>query len=325
MELSKEKAREIVSDLLTKANSRFKQEIAGENEEFLDRVVRQYRAKVARCSWKASQKWCKWNDDGPVLMPDYTRMYYRKGNTEVMVLEYPPQVRLVKFKGSLALRESSTDKIDQIKANDILHYSLALPYMIFIFKYVNGVFCDVRCAFSDRPLKRLEEKPMRPYLSNIDNNLSVCLGKTFDNELLIKDNIVQQSAYVLNHFWQTIYSDDWSQHFWNYKTHFADIDNRMANLAAWQTASIENSLFVVEDVQWLPYHEESFGDLVVRMFDDDTGNVQLHEELYTDLVNNFLEEVTTTFTENLDTVEQKTFDGLVDQLSEDLILSVKGK
>ena len=323
MELSKERAREIVADLLINARSRFKQELAGENEEFLDRVVRQYRAKVARCSWKASQKWCKWNDEGPVLMPDYTRMYYRKGNTEVMVLEYPPQVRLVKFKGSLALRESSTDKIDPIKSNEIMHYSLALPYVVFIFKYVNGVFTDVRCAFSDRPLKRLEEKPMRPYQSNIDNNLSVCLGKTFDSELLIKDNIVQQSAYVLNHFWQTIYSDDWSQHFWNYKTHFAGLDSRMTDLPSWQAASIENSLFVVEDVQWLPYHEDSFGDVVVRMFDDDTGNVQLHEELYTDLVNNFLEEVTTTFTENLDTVEQKTFDGLVDQLADNLIASIK--
>jgi hypothetical protein len=325
LNLTKEEAKQIISDLLSKAHNRFKQELAGENEEFLDRVVRQYRAKVARCSWKASQKWCKWNDEGPVLMPDYTRMYYRKANTEVLVLEYPPQVRLMKFKGSLAKRSSSTAELDDVSHNDVYHYSLALPYVVFLFKYVNGTFTEVRCAFSDRPLKRLEEKPIRPYMSNIDSNLSVCLGSSFDRAQLIKDNVVQQSALVLSHFWQTIYSDEWSSHFWANKSHFEGGDERMSTLDKWQEASEENPLFVIEDVPWLNHHEENFGDMVVRMFEDDSGNVQLHEELYTELVNNFLEEVTKTFGDNLDTVEQKMIENNVDQLADDLLAKLNEK
>lgn len=149
--ITKDQAKTIVTELLAKAHNRFKQELAGENEEFLDRVVRQYRAKVARYSWKASQKWCKWNEDGPVLMPDYTRLYYRKGNTEVLVLEYPPQVRLMRFTGSLAKRDSSTSEIKEGEFNTVYQYSLALPYVVFIFKYVNGVFTDVRCTSPTGP------------------------------------------------------------------------------------------------------------------------------------------------------------------------------
>lgn len=319
VKLTKDKAKEIVTELLGKAHSRFKQELAGENEEFLDRVVRQYNAKVARYSWKVSQKWCKWSDEGPVLMPDYTRIYYRKGNTEVLVLEYPPQVRIMKFKGSLAKRDSTGDSIEQTEHNKIFQYSLALPYVVFIFKYTNGIFTDVRCALSDRPLRRLEERPLRPYMSNIDNTLSVCLGQSFDRNQLIKDNIVQQSAFVLSHFWQTVYSDERSQHYWNCKSHFQQVDPRMATLEAWQEASIENPLFVIEDVQWLQHVEENFGDMIVRLFDDDTGNLELHEELYSELVKNFLEDVTKTFQENLDAIEEKVVDGTTDQLAEELL------
>lgn len=315
--VSKEQLKEVVQTILDKAHNRFKQEMAGENEEFLDRVVRQYRAKVARYSWKASQKWCKWNDEGPVLMPDFTRIYYRKGGTEVLLQEFPPQVRLMKFKGSLAARPNTDTQMNEIAANQIHQYSLALPYVVFLFKFVNGMFTEVRCAFCDRPLKRLEEKPLRPYLSNIDSNLSVCLGRDFDREDLIKDNIVQQSSLILSHFWQTIYSDEWSQHFWNTRGHFQECDPRLASLEAWQDASTENPLFVVEDVNWLPHMEENFGDMVVRMFEDDHGNVGLHEELYNELVEHFLEDVKKTFEENLDAIEEKVAEAITDQLVEE--------
>lgn len=317
--VTKEQAIQIVTDLLNKAHKRFKQELAGENEEFLDRVIRQHRAKVARYSWKASQKWCKWNDDGPVLMPDYTRIYYRKGGTEVMLQEYPPQVRLMKFMGSLCKRNDSTAELNEYEATKVYHYSLALPYVVFLFKYVNGVFTEVRCAFSDRPLRKLDERPMRPYLSNIDSNLSVCLGRDFDRAMLEKGNIVQQSALVLSHFWQTAYSDEWSAHFWANKAQFQQGDERLASMEAWQDNSTENPLFVVENVDWLRHHEENFGDMIVRMFEDDRANVELHEELYLELVENFLEEVKRTYEDNLDAVEGKVVDATVESLAEELM------
>jgi hypothetical protein len=318
VDINKEKAEEIVKDLVTKASNRFKQELAGENDEILDRVLRQFRAKVARYSWKASQKWCKWSDDGPVLMPDLTRIYYRKGGTEVLVQEFPPQVRLMKFKAGLATRTTTAEAITG--SSDAIHqYSLALPYVVFLFKFVNGTFVDVRCAFNDRPLRKLEERPLRPYLSNLDTNLGVCLGPSFDRSQLQIGNITQQASYVLNHFWHSAYSDEWATHFWSTRAHFIANDARLASLSDWEEHSQENSLFVVEDVDWLKHQEESFGDMIVRMFEGDGENNNLQEELYTELIEKFFEDIKKTYNDTVSSVEERIAGPLAEQLTDELI------
>jgi len=316
--MNKTKAKEIVLDILTKGNKRFRQEIDGENEEFLDRVLRQYRAKVARCSWKYSQKWSKWDDVGPVLMPDFTRIYYRKGATEVLLQEFPPQIRLMKFKGGLVNRSQSTDRLNETRSSSTHNFSLALPYVVFLFKFVNGVFTEVRCAFCDRPLKKLEEIPLRPYLSNIDSNLQVCLGTSFDRSQLIKDNVAQQVALVLDHFWHSSYTDEWSSHYWATRSSFQS-DPRMSSLKNWQEASEENALFVVEDVEWLKYTEENFGDMIVRMFEDDPENNESLQEIYNQLIDEFFDEIKKTYGDNIDELGDRTVEALVEQLADELI------
>ncbi|CAE7860211.1 unnamed protein product [Symbiodinium microadriaticum] len=321
--IKKEEGKVAIKRLVSGVAKRFKQEMLGEwGEETSDRTLRRYRAQIVRYGWKHAQKWCKWDKDGPVLMPDNTRMYYRKGDTEIVVKELPPQVRLMKFRGALAARSNTSEKLSASAMNEIHHFSLAIPYVVFIFKFRNGLFQEVRCAFSDRPLKRLEEQPLRPYLSNIDTNLSVCLGPSFNKKELIKDNIFQQASYVLSNFWQTAYSDEWSTHFWNTRKHFQDNDSRLAGLNAWQEASTENPLFVVEDVNWLKYNEDSFGDMIVRMFEDDMTNATVHEELYNSLVDNFLDDLKKSITTDLGNVQERINVGGLGSLIDELIEKV---
>jgi hypothetical protein len=227
----------------------------------------------------------------------------------------------MKFKGRLANRNSSEDPIPE-DGDRNFHFSLAIPYVVFLFKFVNGIFVEVRCAFSDRPLKRLDEKPLRPYLSNIDSNLSVCLGQSFDRSKLEKDQLSQQVAFVLDHFWHTVYSDEWSGHFWSSKSHFQSTDPRMAGLQSWQEASTENSLFVVEDVNWLPYQEESFGDMVVRLFDDDKDNNQFQNELYDQLTDTFLDEFKKTFSENITSIEDRVLEQHAAKWAQELLTKI---
>jgi len=323
VKMNKNKATKIVKELVSTAYKRFKQELAGSNEEFLDRVLRKYRAKVVRYGWKTSQKWCKWDDDGPILMPDHTRIYYRKGDSEILLQEFPPQVRLMKFKGALVNRSSSTAQISEVDATAIHNFSLALPYVDFIFKFVGGMFVDVRCAFSDRPLKRLEEKPLRPYLSNIDSNLSVCLGSSFDRSQLIKNNLAQQAAFVLDNFWHTAYSDEWSTHFWATRSHFQENDKRLAGLQSWEEMSQENSLFVVEDVNWLKHQEDSFGDMIVRLLEDDSQNAEMQQDLYNELVEEFFEELKKTYGDNVNEVEESVSEDIAEKLADQLLAKIK--
>lgn len=308
----------IVKDILLKFCQRFKQELDGENEENLDRILREYREKVARISWKLSQKWSKWDDDGPVLMPDYTRLYYRKGSTEVLVQEFPPQIRLLSFQGSLAKRQGSGEKIDEVLASRVFHYSLALPYVVFLFRFRCGMFDSVCCAFSDRPLKRLEEKPQRPYFSNIDSNLKVCLGASFDNNKLKKGQLAQQVAFILDYFWQSVFSDEWSSHYWSCKSHFAE-DKRLCDLDRWQAASAENPLFVVEDVDWLELGDQSFGDMLVQMVASDSENNSYENELYKQLVDEFFGEFKKGLTDDFNSIYGRIIDQQVPDLTKEFL------
>lgn len=324
MKLTEKKAEKIVRELTKKAYSAFKQELAGYNEEHLDRVLRQFRSRVSRYNWKFSQKWCKWDDEGPVLMPDFTRIYYRKGNTEMLLQEFPPQTRLMKFKGALVNRQTSTQSIGQNDASSIHNFSLALPYSIFIFKFVNGLFVEVRCAFCDRPLKKLKEQPLRPYLSNIDTNLRVCLGGGFNRSMLEKDNLAQQAAYVLDHFWHSSYSDEWSSHYWATRSHFQQInEKRMVGLQSWEDASEENPLFVVENVSWLKHEEETFGDIIVQMLEDDKENQDMHNNLYSELIDEFFDEFKKTQGENIGRLQEEVTDKLAKSLAQQLVEKLK--
>jgi len=190
--------------------------------------------------------------------------------------------------------------------------------VIFIFKFVDGIFSEVKCAFCDRPLKRLDERPLRPYLSNIDGNLSVCLGLGMDRSQLIKGMLTQQVAFILDHFWHTAYSEDWSGHFWANRSHFQDVDNRMSSIQNWQDASQENSLFVVEDVNWLQHTEESFGDMIVKMFRDDASDQKLQEDLYEELVDTFLDDIKKTFTECINLAGDKISDQQISEVATEL-------
>jgi len=318
--LGREEVEKALKELCVTAMKRMRQEVIGENEDTLDRAIRKYRAKVARRTWHVAQKWCKWTDEGPVLMPDNTRLYYRKGQTEVVVQEFSPQVRLMKFKGALAKRANTDEHISNAEKERVHTYSLALPYVVFIYKFSDGMFTDCYVAFCDRPLKKLQERPLRPYLSNLDSNLKLCHGASFHRNELIKGDIIQQIALVLNNFWQTIYSDEWAAHFWANKNHF-DVqveDVRMATMEGWQAASLDNPLFVIEDVNWMQHTEENFGDMVVRLFEHDQDDAGFQQELYTDLVENFLDEVKKVVEENMQSVEQKTVSGL-DDVAKDLL------
>ena len=266
--LSDEDILEVSEQLVEATVQRVQQELNAQ-EKNVDKVIRSQIGRISRILWKESQQWSKWEKDGPVLMPDNTRVYYRKGKTEVLLQEFPPQTRFLKFDGDLLGEEG------------VHHFSLALPYTIFIFSFVEGEFADLQCAFSDRPLKNLKENPLRPYLPNIeDTNLKVCLGD-INHKAIRGENIAYQCSYVLEHFWQSVFCDDLDENYIMYQKHFSKVDDRLSSLQNWQDATEEDPLFVVDDVEWIPV-KNSFGDMLVSCFNENqetSHKVELFKKL----------------------------------------------
>jgi len=315
---NKDELSKFVKSFLENYINTLEQELIGENEESFHKVLKEFRSKISRKAWLKAQKWCKWEEDGPVLMPDYNRLYYRKGKTEVVIQELPPQIRLLKL--DVALNEERQHESFSFEHEDgdikTKSYSLALPYVIFVFSFFNGTFTDAKVSFSDRPLKNLKETPLRPYLSNIDLDLLLCLGTDFDKKFLEKGNLVQQIALILNYFWQSVFSNEWSTNYWSLKSYFCEIgERRLASLDAWQEASFQNPLFVIEDVDWLSSSSQSFGDMIVGLFENDVDNTGLKQEIYDELSDEFLNKINESIKVDLDVVRKKII-GEIDKLIE---------
>jgi hypothetical protein len=323
--LSKEDMSEIVQKLTGTIIKRYRTEILADIDTKIETILLEFRDHVVHRSWLAAQKWCKWENDKYVLFPDFTRIYYRKGHREVLVQEYSPQVRMFSFHKSLAKAKNSEQAI-WYRHNDENHtYSLALPYTIFIFSFQNGIFNNVYVCFSDRPLKDCHEPVYRPYLSNIDSNLRLCLGNDFDKTKLIIGNISQQAAYILSHFWQTVYSDEWSAHYWLYKSHFGKHDRRLATLEAWEKASLENPLFVIDDVKWLPHYETQVGDIILRIFEGETKDAEYGQEVYDEIYQVFQDTIRKTVLDELHLAEEKLPSAVMEKLTDELTVLVNSK
>jgi hypothetical protein len=304
----------LLEQIYRSAVRRFREECMGDIEQHVNHVIEEYKDVVVSRSWKIAQKWVKWDDvnEHPVLWPDYTRLYYRKGNMELLVQEFPPQIRVLQFTEALLKKTSNEGVIS--RGGTIHNFSLALPYVVFVFKFQEGDFSEVYVGFSDRPLKTMREPIYRPYLSNISSDLKVCLGSNFSREHLLRGNLTQQSAYVLGHFWQTAYNDELSSHYWNYKTHFAH-DSRLKDLPSWQNASIDNPLFVIDNVNWLNHSVECWGDMISSLSNFDSVDVEFNKEIYKSMLDGFEEKIKTVIATHIENVDVKVNQQILNKLA----------
>lgn len=264
---------ELLNELKSHFASGYRQETLSVLDDSCTEVLKQFKATVGRRCWKLSQKWCQWDENRPILQPNRSRLFYRKGNTDIMVIEQDPTVRTLRFNPSFS---------------ETGNFNVALPYVVFVFRFVNEKFADVYCMFNDKPLGDLSERPIRPYLTNIDSDLRCCLGKTFH----LPDGLThsQTVEYILSYFWTAEHSNEWNEH-WNYnQSYFAGCDGRLASCDAWQEASQDNPLFVIDDVSW-QRHGRTIGDLIVGLTKSDTKAREFEETIFQDLVSEFLSSI----------------------------------
>jgi hypothetical protein len=268
---------------IKKILDRFRRELLGEVQTVLGTDATKLKETIARKSWQVAQKWCKWENDGPVLMPDYTRFYYRKGDVEILVQEFPPQARYLKFSGNLM-----DEHVDSVRS-----YSLAMPFVIFAHRFSKGLADETWVSFSDRPLKNFKETPYKPYLSNIDTDLHLCHGTAYSVSDLIVGNLAQQAAYIVSLFWQTTFTAEWSSNFTDYQKYFKTDGHRMATLAGWEEASNEDPLFVIDEVNWLESPYIDFGTMIVKLIGDCQADTGFRQELYDAFIEKYVGEFKT--------------------------------
>lgn len=276
---------------------KFYQELKGENEEVLNRLVHSYKDEISKIIWKNTQKWCKW-DDAERLTPNNTRFYYRKNKTEIVVQEFAPQTRLLKIDKTIYPYGAS------ISSEEYKSYSIALPYTVFIFKFVDGMFDSLYCTFLESPIKKFEDEPVLPYLPNIQD-FEVCLGFNFKHTNLIKEDLTQQCAYVLDFFWNSVFTQEHTTYCQIYHEHFTRInDSRMVSWEAWEEASVKDPFFVIDDVQWKKSEFYNFGDLISFALKN-AGDDELKQSVFDEISEEILEDIKKIILNNVEKVRER--------------------
>lgn len=172
----------------------------------------------AACGWRPP--------DRTFVLPRNCRFCFRKGASTLIVVESDPQVRTMNFDGTLT--ESGAPE----------SWPLAIPYTVFVVHLYGGRFQQLFCGWRTSPLRSIHDQIYSPVLTNVCDNLSVCLGEFELAEGV--DPCVATDA-VISRFWESTFTQDLHAVWYNK----GGLDPRLVTLRSWAEASEKDPLFVL--------------------------------------------------------------------------------
>jgi len=189
------------------------------------------------------------------ILPQGAKMCYRQGRKIGVVVEEPPRTRTLKCIPSMQSGEEldrATDRGENIYIPQT--YSLALPYVTFIFDFqleVSGNVVrnyNVSLHFGKKPIVSKKSKLYHTILSNVEPDSGViCMGDIkIDSPRKIEDLGIWMDKYR-SVFWQAVFTHD-------YNESFIKIGSRsvlFSSLRRWEDWSKQKPLYALE----APYKE----------------------------------------------------------------------
>ena len=180
------------------------------------------------------------------ILPSGCKLYYKKGNAGMVVVEKPPQLRTIKWIGM--------DR-DPAKVN----WRLAFPYTIFTFTLTGTTIIAIRVNYTQKSLSDPKDELFHSNLANVDSRDIVCTG----NVRATGETLTEKLESFIANFWQSEFNQDHIHY--NFSPDAGRI-KQVASLAAWHKASEEDSLFPLT-VEWRKAYtlEKSIEDMKAYM------------------------------------------------------------
>jgi hypothetical protein len=218
-------------------------EAVGPAGELKDAVQRRVRLKELMAALEKRMT----EDVRTPVLPANTRYYARQKSAEVAVVEEAPRIRTI--------QDAQQNR-----------YTLAFPYVVYLFAYSNGAMEQYgsRLFYRTAPLQSLDDQLLATNLTHtvVEKGHTyrvgtVCMGAFPDRSLSLGD----KAAANIQYFWERefLLGEDAERHNVNF---FAgaerfNLDERVADFRRWEKESVGNPLFALS-VAWRPL------DLTVR-------------------------------------------------------------
>lgn len=200
----------------------------------------------------------------PTVLPDGIKLVLRKGPLVVWVHQCPPRVRRVRW-------IDPASKVQFGPGTKYRHVSIALPYVIVfaVFMPLDGgrvlLAKHNECFFRNAPLASASDRLFYPALLNCSKQkqpeqalkpLSWICTQHMDRGFELEPDVHLRQRLAFGSLMACLYDAGFnysSEHheassWW---TESRGVDPRIADVEAWQQASVRNPLFVL-DLPWLP-------------------------------------------------------------------------
>ncbi|MBI2632985.1 MAG: hypothetical protein HYW78_01170 [Parcubacteria group bacterium] len=208
-----------------------------DNEQTVDRIVslKDFVERIVECNAQSIET--------PLLITG-ARYYIKKGAVEIVIVEQTPQIRTIIVPESMYGNKK---------------YTLAFPYVIYIFCIENGFMPAYRSRvfYRNAPLTSLDDQLLLCNLTHVN------IGE--DNyatgEACMKANIKQSDSLEekvraqIRYFWESSFivpkqAEEQHGSFIEGFTQSGNLDERIKTLEAWEKASKKDPLFVFE-IPWI--------------------------------------------------------------------------
>ncbi|MBI2632981.1 MAG: hypothetical protein HYW78_01150 [Parcubacteria group bacterium] len=166
-------------------------------------------------------------DEIPIL-PSGTRYHCRNGDKRVIVIEFPPQVRTVRWKTFLN-RHTRQKK-----------FTLAFPYILLCVYFYKNIHEYSQCFYRNEPLKSLDDMVCRTNLENVSpSNGIICLGEEVAS--------FKSVDRMIRSLWDREFNSGIPDSDFYYSR---EIDKRIESPEVWERATQKNPLFIL-DIPWI--------------------------------------------------------------------------
>jgi hypothetical protein len=224
----------ILNKILLQTIKEYQQKVRIGIEDSVSDLLDNFKSKITTTVFDSASKW-KIADFEPVLFPKNCRFCYTKGKMTIIVIEQDPQVRNLKLSREIVgPKHFLTNKHSDCRYN---HYSLSLPYTVFLVSFYLNDFLGLYSAWRNSPLTSLDDLLYHPYLPNIHESLNVCMPP----ETIEGDNICRQSENAITLFWNSCFNGDLSSYWWK-----KDNQKHLDTVESWVAASKKDPLFILK-------------------------------------------------------------------------------
>lgn len=175
------------------------------------------------------------------ILPDGVRFHRRVGSSDYIIVEEAPKVRTLLV--DMAYHRNFIGEYGQdhrIGNHDHQSVRIALPYVVYGMRFHHGKIngAGFEYWFRKAPLKTLQDKMFLSHLPNTDGHGRPCVPWE-DTEF--GGSLAEQIKHAIQFFWSTEF---------NFLLHSnTATDERLKSFQAWEKATVENPLFVL-DAAW---------------------------------------------------------------------------